>query len=170
MPNKENRGTKLTDQLDIRPSQNLQRKHGMQWSNEQITVECTMKAVLDNGVSANKAAILHGVPRSTLQVCLNGRVIHGRKPGPQLYLDAEKELIEASDIRDTVNLARMSWVLKERYCVTVKSCRYPWLVAKVLKRNLTLSLRVGDTKASIGMDTINADNLKNYFDQLRYIF
>ena len=85
----------LIDQPEIRPSQNLQRKHGMQWSNEQITVECTMKAVLDDGVSANKAEILHRVPHSTLQVCLSGRVIHGRKPDPQQYLDAEEE---ASDI------------------------------------------------------------------------
>ena len=67
-------------------------------------MELTMKAVFDEGVSANKAAILHGVPRSTLKDRLSRRVIHGRKPGPQPYLDAEEEkeltyqLIEASDI------------------------------------------------------------------------
>ena len=41
---------------------------------------------------------------------------------------------------------------------------------KFLKRNPILSLRAGDATASIRMDAINADNLKNYFDQLRQIF
>ena len=66
-------------------------------------MECTMEAVLDDGMLVNKAAILHGVPCSTLKDCLSGCVIHGRKPGPQPYLDGEEEkeltdkLIDASD-------------------------------------------------------------------------
>ena len=59
MPNKKKKGfyrsKPATDQSDIRPKQR------MQWSNEQV--ELAMKAVFDGGVSANKAAILHGVPR-----------------------------------------------------------------------------------------------------------
>ena len=45
-----------------------------------------------------------------------------------------------------------------------------WLVAKVLKRNPSLSLQAGDATTGIGMDAINAENLKNYFDQPRSIF
>ena len=42
---------------------------------------------------------------------------------------------------------------------------------KFLKRNPSLSLRAGDsTAASIRMDAINAENLKNYYDQLRSLF
>lgn len=45
-----------------------------------------MDSVLKKGLSGNKAADLHGVPRSTLKDRLSGRVIHGVKPGPKPYL------------------------------------------------------------------------------------
>ena len=46
-----------------------------QWNDEQM--KGALKSVLDDGISANKAAVLQGVPRSTLKDCLSGRVIHG---------------------------------------------------------------------------------------------
>ena len=36
-------------------------------------------------VSANQAADVHGVPRSTLKDRLKGKVTHGMKPGPHPY-------------------------------------------------------------------------------------
>ena len=39
----------------------------------------------------NKAADLHGVPRSTLKDRLSGRVQHGTKPGPAPYLSKAEE-------------------------------------------------------------------------------
>ena len=36
-------------------------------------------------VSANQAAEVHGVPRSTLKDRLKGKVTHGMKPGPHPY-------------------------------------------------------------------------------------
>ena len=148
MPNKKksfNR-SKPTDQPDIRPSQ----KRRMRWSNEQM--ERAMKAVFDEGVSVNKAAILHRVP-STLQGRLSGRVIHGRKPGPQPYLDAEQC---SKTLKDVLVVERKDAVPLQNSAV---------IHAKVFKRNLTLSLRVGDITARIGLDAINADNLKNYLDK-----
>ena len=46
------------------------------------------------GLSIKRAAELHGVPRTTLQDRVKGKVMHGVNPGPQLYLqpDEEKEL------------------------------------------------------------------------------
>ena len=49
-----------------------------------------MDSVFD-GMSANKAADLHGVPCSTLKDRTGGKVIHRRNPGPKLYLSVEKE-------------------------------------------------------------------------------
>jgi len=50
-----------------------------------------MKSVSDDGLSRNKAAILHGVLCSTLKDCLSGHVKHGDKPGPKPYLNVEEE-------------------------------------------------------------------------------
>lgn len=62
-----------------------------QWSNESMLA--AMEAV-KNGTSVSRAALEHGVPRTTLQDRHLGKVTHGTKPGPQPYLDKteEKEL------------------------------------------------------------------------------
>lgn len=60
-----------------------------QWSDAQMCA--AMKAVRDGTMSANKAAIAHGVPRSSLKDRLSGRVEHGTKPGPRPYLSPEEE-------------------------------------------------------------------------------
>ena len=46
-----------------------------------------INAVQSGSSSINKAAICHGVPRTTLQDWLSGRVIHDTKPGPAPYLN-----------------------------------------------------------------------------------
>ena len=67
-------------------------------------MQAAMNSVLENDVSANKAAIIHRVPRSTLKDRLSGHIIHGHKPGPDPYLNVEEEkelsshLIEAANI------------------------------------------------------------------------
>ena len=46
------------------------------------------------GQSIKRAAEVHGVPRTTLQDRVKGKVVHGVNPGPQPYLQPaeEKEL------------------------------------------------------------------------------
>ena len=64
------------------------------WTPEQM--EAAMKAVSEDGLAANHAARVHGVPPSTLKDRFSGRVLHGRKPGPALYLSQveEQELVD----------------------------------------------------------------------------
>ena len=59
-----------------------------QWSNQQM--EAAMKAV-ESGSGINKVARDHGVPSTTLKDRMNGKVEHGRKPGPQSYLSNFEE-------------------------------------------------------------------------------
>ncbi len=42
-------------------------------------------------MSANKAAVVHGVLPSTLKDQLSGQVQHGKNPGPRPYLDSQEE-------------------------------------------------------------------------------
>ena len=50
-----------------------------------------MEAVRKEPISINKAALLHGVPPTTLKDRLSGRVAHGTKPGPVKYLNDEED-------------------------------------------------------------------------------
>ena len=99
MPNKKpkNRGYRRRSGPHQEPKRHAfkKRKH---WTNEQ------MEAATKGTLSANKAADLHGVPRSTLKDRLSGCVAHGVKLGPRPYLTAEEEaelsshLLQASDM------------------------------------------------------------------------
>ena len=50
-----------------------------------------MISVQEGKFGLNKAALKHGVPPTALKNCLGGRVQHGTKPGPLLYLSEAKE-------------------------------------------------------------------------------
>ena len=71
IPNKKKKGFNQAQKYTTQPNVNCRK----QWNDEQM--KGALKSVLDDGISANKAAVLHGVPRSTLKDCLSGRVIHG---------------------------------------------------------------------------------------------
>lgn len=43
------------------------------------------------GATVKRAALEHGVPRSTLNDCISGRVVHCTKPGPRPYLSPHEE-------------------------------------------------------------------------------
>ena len=76
--------------LILRKSQQSNRR---QWSEESMIG--AMKAVAE-GTSITGAAREHGVPRTTLQDRILGKVTHGTKPGPKRYLNEveEKKLLE----------------------------------------------------------------------------
>ena len=87
MPNKKKKGFRCSPlgsagSKSIHKPQRPQRRK--QWTVEQMDV--ALYSVTYDGLSGNKAADLHGVPRSTLKDRLSGRVKHGTKPGPKLYL------------------------------------------------------------------------------------
>jgi len=74
----------------IKPLQNHNRSAvRKQWSDEQV--KGALNFVLEDGTLANKATVIHRVPRSTLKHRLNGHVIHGHNPGPDPYLNVEEK-------------------------------------------------------------------------------
>ena len=64
------------------------------WSNQSMLQ--AMETVKCGYMGMNRAAIEHGVPRTTLKDRLSGRVIHGTNIGPKPYLtqEEEKQLVE----------------------------------------------------------------------------
>ena len=86
MPNKKLKG------FGRKPSQTKKSPSGCAGKRKLWTTQQMEAAVVSaSEMSANKAADLHGVPRSTLKDHLNGRVIHGTNPGPVPYLSRNEE-------------------------------------------------------------------------------
>jgi hypothetical protein len=43
------------------------------------------------GIGVNRAALDHGIPKSTLKDRISGQITHGTKPGPKTYLNPQEE-------------------------------------------------------------------------------
>ncbi len=90
MPNKKKRGFKCSNSNQSLSKAKLNRSlKQKQWTNEQI--EAAIKCAQTEFMSRNKAANLHGVPRTTLKDRLCGRLLHGTKSGPKPYLTESEE-------------------------------------------------------------------------------
>ena len=63
-------------------------KKRKQWSDQSMRL--AIKAV-KSGSTILRVAILHGVPRQTLQDRISGKVVHGINPGPKPYLSSVQE-------------------------------------------------------------------------------
>ena len=144
----------------------------LQWSNQQM--EAAMKAV-ESGSGINKAAREHGVSKTTLKDRINGKVEHGRKPGPQSYLTNFEErelgvfLKECAGIgygktrRDVMQIAQS--VAEEKGVLKKSRITHRWW-SRFLQRQGDLSPRRGDSTAHSLMDAINKETLSHYFKLL----
>ena len=91
-------------------------------------------------VSINQAAREYGVPASTLKDRLSCRVVHGTKPGPVSYLNAEEEADLAVYIEK---------VTIERGILCSSLVSDGWW-KRFLERHPRISLRSGDATAHAG--------------------
>ena len=67
-------------------------------------MEAAMKNVLNGTLSANKAADIHGVTRTTLKDRLSGCVEHWTNPGQKPYLTVEEESELSSHLLQALEL------------------------------------------------------------------
>ena len=146
-------------------NRSLKRK---QWTDEQMLA--AIESVQTDHMSGNKAADLHGVPRSTLKDRLSGRVSHGTKSGPVPYLSVTEEeelsthLLDASKIgygktrRDVMCLVE-TYVRQKGTLRGSKITDGLW--QNFMKRNPSPRLRAGDATAGVRMDAINAENCES---------
>ena len=158
----------------VTPKRPAKRK---QWTEDQMLA--ALDAVIKDGLSGNRAAVLHGVPPSTLKDRLSGRVVHGKKPGPAPYLTSkeEKELSDhlilaarsgfGKTRRDVMNLVE-GYMLKQQPSKSVNLSNGWWYNFK--KRNPNLSLRSGDSTSMVRMTAVNPENVNTCFDLLEDLF
>ena len=72
------------------------------------SMEMAIQAVKDGQCKIKEAAREYDVPRTTLQDRLSGRVVHGIKPGPKLYLNKaeQSELAEFLEVTSSVGYGK----------------------------------------------------------------
>ena len=130
-------------------------------------------------MSINRAAELHGVPRSTLQDRLSGRVQHGKNRGPTPYLTSSEEkelsdyLLSSAEVgygktrREVKCIAEA--VAKEKGALKADRISDGWW-RRFLSRNPSVSLRSGDATAHVRMEAVNVENITAYFDLLKEVY
>ena len=143
------------------------------WTDTQMTA--AMESV-KAGSGINRAALDHGIPRSTLKDRISGRVLHGTKPGPSSYLSEREEnylavfLKECAAVgygkarRDVLNIAQS--VAEEKGVLRGMRISPGWW-RRFLERQNDLTLRRGDNTAHVRMAAVNPDTLTQYFDLLK---
>ena len=179
MPNKKNKGFKRQARMnkDINSPKSPSPVVRKQWSEQQMLG--AINSVQKGHLSGNKAADLHGVPRSTLKDRLSGRVQHGTKPGPAPYLSKVEESELSAHLVHVANMGfgktrRDVKCLVEQYAIQKNVLKGSAISngwwQRFLERNPILRLRRGDSTAAIRMDVVNMENIKAYFEELKLIF
>ena len=149
-------------------------KKRKQWSNE--AMETALDAV-KNGESILRAAREHGVPRQTLRDRVNGKVVHGTKPGPKPFLSSTEENELSNFLLDVAkagygksrkqvkDLAEAVARDKGRL-TTSKKLSDGWF-RRFMERQPHLSMRKGDPTANVRMDCLTKETMDAYFQLLK---
>ena len=141
---------------------------------KQLSVLC-----LELYTSANKAAEMYGVPKSTLKDRLSGRVVHGCRPGPRPYLIPSEEAELASHLvaaasmgvgktrREVMGIAEQ--VAASKGVLKSERLSSGWWRG-FLRRHPALRLRAGDATAAVRMDAVNEENVHTCFSLLKEVY
>ena len=151
-------------------------KKRMKWSNESMVA--AMKAV-GNGNTIRKAAMEHGVPRTTLQDRITGRVEHGCKPGAKPYLNklGESNLANFLEIVSGIGYGKTKKQVKvmvektarDKDVLRKRKISDGWF-RRFIERQPQLSMRRGDRTAFVRLDAMKKkEELDNYFVTLKNI-
>ena len=121
-------------------------------------MERAMLSVAKGQISANKAADLHGVPRTTLKDRFSGRVVHGTNPGPKPYLMCEEEMELSMHLLQALSMG-FGKTRRDVKCIVGSYAKSKGVLKggaisngwweKILKRNPMLSLHLGDSTAGV---------------------
>ena len=134
-----------------------------------------MEAAKKGTMSINKAAVLHGVPPTTLKDRLSGKVVHGTAPGPKQYLSTEEEaqlashLVEVAQVgygktrKQVMHIAEQ--VARDKSILRGDRISSGWW-RRFTDRQPQLSLRRGDATAHVRMDATSKPTLRKYYKLL----
>ena len=126
----------------------------------------------------NAAAAQFGVPPSTLRDCLSGRVVHGSNPGPAPYLTNSEESELVGYLQSTAKIGYgktrqhvmniVERVAKEKGLLKKERLTCGWF-RRFKQNNPSMSLRKGDSMASVRFQCTTNEIIKEYFDLLETV-
>ena len=67
-------------------------------------METAMEAVMNGKTSINKAAVMYNVPCTSPKYRLSGKVVHGTRPRPKLYLNEIEEKESANHLIEVASI------------------------------------------------------------------
>ena len=151
-------------------------KKRLRWSNESMVA--AMNAV-SKGCSVNRAAAEHGIPRTTLQDRISGKVQHGTRPGPTPYLNKSEEgnLVEFLEVVSSVGYGKtrkqvmniVESTARDKGILKKQKISDGWF-RRFIERQPKLALRKGDRTAFVRMDAMKKqEELDNYYICLKSI-
>ena len=151
-------------------------KKRKKWCNS--AMEAAISSVKE-GCSVARAAVEYGVPRTTLNDRIAGKVKHGTKPGPVPYLnkEEEKDLVDFLDVVSSVGYGKtrkqvktlVETAAREKGVLKKNRLTDGWF-RRFLERQPQLTLRKGDQTAFVRMDAMkDKEALDNYFILLKSI-
>ena len=127
-----------------------------QWTEESMIA--AIRAVKEDSTATLRAAIEHGVPRTTLQDRILGKVVHGTKPGPKPYLEPIEENELSNFLVDTAKAgfgktrkeikALIEKVAREKGVLKKQKVSDGWF-RRFKERQPQLSLQRGDATANV---------------------
>ena len=107
------------------------------------------------------------MPRTTLQDCISGRVVHRIKPGPKPYLNKaeESELAEFLEVTSSVGYGKtrkevmgiVEATAQEKGLLRKKKISQGWF-RRFIEYQPQLALRKGDRTAFVCMDAMKKKN------------
>ena len=135
---------------------------------------CSAIEAVKGGMKVFTIAREYDVPRMTLQDQILGKVVHGKNPGPQPYLNKTEEnelsnfLVETSRVgygrsRKQVILLVEKTVKDKGLLPSEKKISSGWY-SRFMERHPTLTLRKGDPIANVRMECMEKTTMAEHFD------
>ena len=137
-----------------------------------------MEAVKSGEMGVNRAALEHGIPKTTLKNRISGKVKHGTNPGPSSFLTKEEENELASFLTKACKMGQgktkqeVLYVVKrivERKHCDKESFSFSgegWWQG-FMKRHRELSLHCSDPLSYCQSNAVCKESLESYFTLLK---
>ena len=151
-------------------------KKCLKWSNESMVAAIN---AVSKGCSISRATREHGIPRTTLQDRISGKVQHGIRPGPKPYLNKSEEgnLVNFLEVvaevgygktrKQVLNLVESTAC--DKGVLRKQKISDGWF-RRFIERQPKLTLHKGDRTAFVRMDAMKKqEELDNYYITLKSV-
>ena len=145
---------------------------------DERSMVAAMEAVKSGEMGVNRAALEHGIPKTTLKNRISGKVKHGTNPGPSSFLTKEEENELASFLTKACKMGQgktkqevlyiVKRIVEKKHCdkESFSFSGEGWWQG-FMKRHRELSLRCSDPLSYCRSNAVCKESLESYFTLLK---